>query len=154
MAEALAVAASVIAVIQISGKVGKLCFQYTQDVRGAKDHIFRLQKEVDQIKDVLVEVNKLLTGPNGPALKASQKLKRSLDDCQTQLKDVELRLAVGVQRKELRRFGFRSLKWPFKKEEVDRTLGNLGRCRDTFSLALHVDGMYENWSPQLHRVFR
>ena len=142
MAEALGIAASIITVVDVSTKVGKLCFQYYQGVKGAKDDIARLRKETTQINDVLTEVKGLLTGPDGAALKSSQKLKVALDECQVQLTEIETRLGTGIQRKEMSRFGWRSLKWPFITGEVNKVIDNLGNCRGTFLLALHADGLY------------
>ena len=142
MAEALGVAASIITVVDVSAKIGKLCYQYYQEVKAAKDDIARLRKEAAQINDVLTEVKGLLTGPDGAALKSSQKLKAALHECQIQLTEVETRLSTGIQRKEMSRFGWRSLKWPFITGEVNKVIDNLGNCRGTFLLALHADGLY------------
>ena len=149
MAEALGVAASIITLVDVSAKVGKLCFQYYQGVKSAKDDIARLRKEATQINDVLTEVQGLLTGPDGAVLKSSQKLKAALDECKTQLTVIETRLGTGIQRKEMGRFGWRSLKWPFLTDEVNRVIDNLINCRGTFLLALHADGLYA----YLHTIF-
>jgi phage host-nuclease inhibitor protein Gam len=87
--EGLGVAANVIAVIDLSAKVASLCFQYLTAVKDAKKDIERLQAEVGQVGDILREVQRLLHGPDGARLSASQTLCNSLKDCSLQLKELE-----------------------------------------------------------------
>jgi len=137
--EGLGAAASVIAVIDMSAKVASLCFQYSVAVKDAKEDIERLEREVKSIKSILEDVKRLLRGPDSAQLSASQKLLASLQDCFLQLKEMDARLEPGKARKAMSRVGWRALKWPFKRKDVEKIINNLGRCKQTFSLALQVD---------------
>jgi hypothetical protein len=46
-------AASVIAVVDVSAKVASLCYQYSIEVKHAKDDIERLHQKVNEIKNIL-----------------------------------------------------------------------------------------------------
>ena len=56
MAEALGLAASVIAVIDLSAKVAAQCSEYYANVKNARDDIGRLQRETQQLKATLEQV--------------------------------------------------------------------------------------------------
>jgi hypothetical protein len=58
MAEALGLAASVIAVVQLSAKVASLCVEYYTNVKNARDDIIRLQREADGLKVTLKQVRR------------------------------------------------------------------------------------------------
>jgi len=60
--EALGVAASVIAAVQISKEILSLCAQYALDVKDAKTDIDRLRNKVATVRDVLNGVKYLVEG--------------------------------------------------------------------------------------------
>jgi hypothetical protein len=138
MAEALGLAASVIAIIELSAKVASLCFEYYNNVKNARDDIARLQREADRLKDTLKQIQSLLNGPNGAKLRASQNLHNGVADCLLQLADLETKLEPGKRHRVMRHFGGRALKWPFKNEEVEGIVKDLGRCKEMISLGLQV----------------
>jgi len=137
--EGLGVAANVIAVIDLSAQVALLCFQYLTAVKDAKKDIERLQAEVSKIGDILREVQRLLHGPDGARLSASQQLCNSLKDCFLQLEKLEDQLAPGKARKAMSHFGLRALRWPFKTKDVEKIVTSLERCKQTFMVAIQVD---------------
>jgi len=134
-------AASVIAVIDMSARVSSLCFQYYTNVGNARDDIARLRKQADGLMAIVKHLQPLLDGPNGAKFETSQNLRDALDDCLSQLAELEKKLDPGKARKAMRRIGIRALKWPFKSNEVEIIVKSLGRCMDAISLGLQVDQM-------------
>ncbi|KAJ4030296.1 hypothetical protein NW756_010176 [Fusarium oxysporum] len=139
MAEALGVASSVIAVVDLSAKVFSLCFQYSREVKNAQDDIERLRKEVVAFQDTTEKLKALLEEPRGRELKASQQLLSSIEDGHSTLGQLEHRLRPSTRRKAMSRFGMRALKWPFESKDVEGAIQNLERCRGSISLALNID---------------
>ncbi|KAK7575246.1 hypothetical protein V3481_017210 [Fusarium oxysporum f. sp. vasinfectum] len=139
MAEALGVASSVIAVVDLSAKVFFLCLQYSREVKNAKDDIERLRKEVAGFQDTTKELKALLEGPRGKELKTSQQLVSAIEDGHSTLGKVEQRLRPSTGRKVMSRFGMRALRWPFESKDVEGAIQNLERCRENISLALNID---------------
>ena len=137
--EGLGVAASVIAVVELSAKVASLCLQYCKDVKHAKDDIIRLRKQVIDLENVSASVAQLLDGPNGPKLKASQHLRAAMLECRIQLEWLHNTLTPKTARQAMSRLGLPSLKWPFQRKETDKIVQGLGRCNQSMSLALQVD---------------
>ncbi|KAK3192426.1 hypothetical protein K4F52_001639 [Lecanicillium sp. MT-2017a] len=137
--EGLSVAASVIAVVELSAKVASLCLQYSKDVKHAKDNIVRLRLQVTDLGYASASVQQLLDGPNGSSLKASQQLLVAIRDGESQLQELHKTLCPRNARQALSRQGLRSLKWPFQSKDIEKIVQDLGRCTQTISLALQVD---------------
>ncbi|KAG5746088.1 hypothetical protein H9Q70_011222 [Fusarium xylarioides] len=139
MAEALGVASSVFAVVELPTKVFSLCLQYSREVKNAKGDIERLREEVATFQTTAKELQTLVEGPRGKELKVSQQLTSAIEDGCSRLEDLEKRLQPSTGRKTIRRIGIRALKWPFESNEVKETIEDLGRCRGTISFALSID---------------
>ena len=137
----LELAASVIAVIDLSAKVASLCFQYSTDVKNASKDIERLRGEATNLKTALEGVRRLLEGPNGSRLSASREFLHVLGKCLSHLKTLEKKLEPGKTHRAIGRIGVR-LAWPFKGNDFESIIENLGRCREVISLGLQVDQTY------------
>jgi len=135
-------AASIIAVIDLSAKVGSLCFRYYREVVSAREGVASLQIEIGSLHNVFKRLDTLLQRPDSANLSARPDISRALDDCLDQLNILNKRLDLGKTHKTLSRFGIRALKWPFESKEVEKIIANLERCKQTISLAFHVDQTY------------
>jgi hypothetical protein len=142
MAEALGLAASVIAVIDLSAKVASRCSEYYANVKNARDDIERLQGEAQRMKETLEQAQSLCNGPNCAKLQALQTLRDGVKDCRIQLAQLETKLEPRTSQKVMSRCGIRALKWPFRSAEVDGIMEKLGRCRDNISFNLLIDQAY------------
>ena len=141
MAEALGLAASLIAVIDLSAKVASQCSKYYANVKNARDDIKRLQEEIERLKATLGQVQSLCDGLNGVKLQSSQNLRDGVKDCKKQLAQLETKLEPR-RYKLMSRFGRRSLTWPFKSNEVEGIMKILRKCKDSISLSLQVSQAY------------
>ena len=137
--EGLGIAASVIAVIELSAKIFSVCVEYSRTVKDATKDISRLQGELKSLQDVLEKIKQLLDGPNGSRLSASLLLSETLKGCLSQLQTLQSRLSPSIPRKYIGRIGLRALKWPFETKEADKIVRQLERCKQSISLALQVD---------------
>ena len=139
MTEGLGVAASAIAVIELTAKVASLCLDYSNSVKGARDDIDRLRAETLKLQHASQSVKELLDGPHGARLQATQQLKTTLAESQLRLEQLEKELTPNPLSKRMKRFGFRALKWPFKSQDVEKAIQNLMGFEQTISLSLQVD---------------
>ena len=139
MAEAIGVAGSVIAVVELSAKVASLCLQYSKDVKHAKGDILRLRRQVNDLGNVVDSVQQLLDGPGGQRLRSSQNLLVAVQDGRSQLQGLLETLRRTAGREAMSRLSLRSLKWPFQSKDAEQIVQDLGRCTQTISLALQVD---------------
>lgn len=137
--EGLGVVANVIAVVDLSVKVASLCLQYAKDVRNAAADIERLHKEVTNLRRTSQDVQSLLKSPNGKKLEKSRNLDDALGRSLLRLAELKERLKPSTTYKAMSRIGFRALKWPFNRNEVEQLLQEFRRCTQTISLTLQVD---------------
>jgi DNA-binding transcriptional MerR regulator len=139
MAEAVGLAASIIAIVELSAKVGKLCVQYSAAAGHARADITRLQSRLKDLNVCLEAAERLLEDPKNSKLATSQSLVDSLNACKRELSEVQDRLDPGSARKAMRRFGLRALKWPFDSKEMNTVVSNLEHYKQTITLCLQVD---------------
>lgn len=137
--EGLGVAASVIAVVELSAKIASLCFQYSLAVKDAKADIERLGGEINSVADLLRDVGKLIQSPENSQLLTSQKLCGALEHCLSQLSQLNAKLNPTKTRKTMSRLGVRSLKWPFESKGVEKVINDVEKCKQRISIALQVD---------------
>ena len=144
--DGLSAAASIIAVVQISEEVVSRSSRYYKAVKNAKSDIDSLLKELSGLKTVIERVQQLLKGPNGARLWTSQPLHDGLEGCSLKLQELEKKLKEklnpGMDGKIMSRIGFRALKWPFEREEVDSIIQTIKQYRDMLYDSLNVDRTY------------
>ncbi|KAH7187155.1 hypothetical protein DER44DRAFT_176620 [Fusarium oxysporum] len=136
MAEALGVASSVIAVVDLSTKVINWCVRYAQDVSHASEDKKRLAEEVTRLNLASVNARDLLDGPHGSRLKASRALYLATVNSQSQLRRIESRLVGGSGQGKL---SFEALKWPFKSKDVESVIQDVHQCTEAIYSALEID---------------
>ncbi|KAI8633781.1 WD40-repeat-containing domain protein [Xylariaceae sp. FL1651] len=139
MAEAFGVAASALAVAELSTKIISQCLQYSQDVKHAKDDIARVRKEVTNLSTVMERLHDLLDSPHGARLQTSQEVRDALVDGRSQLENLHDKLAPSKIRQAMKQFGLRALKWPFDSKEVEKIIHKLARCMQPVTTALQID---------------
>jgi hypothetical protein len=136
--EALGVAASIIAVVQIAEKILTLCGKYSLGAKDAKTDIERLSNEITALRNVLTIVKDLAQGPNAAKLPALNTLPGAIDQCSAELVDLISCLDPGKRRQLMNNLGLR-LTWPFKSEDVNKRIAALERSKATINLALNTD---------------
>jgi len=142
MAEALGVAASVIAVIDLSAYVASWCSEYYANVENASHDIERFRRETQRLKETLEQVQSLCDGPNSAKLHASQTLRDRVEDCGIQLAQLATKLKPQTAQIVMHRFGIGALIWSFRSHEVDTIMKKLGNCRYNISFSFQDDQAY------------
>ncbi|KAF5633987.1 kinesin light chain [Fusarium tjaetaba] len=139
MAEAVGLTASIIAIVELSAKIGKLCVQYSTEAGNARTEISRLENRLKDLNACLEAAQRLLDDPKNTALATARSLVDSLNACKRELSEVQDKLDPGSARKAMRRFGLRALKWPFDSKEISTVTSNLEHYKQTITLCLQVD---------------
>jgi hypothetical protein len=146
----LSAAASIIAVVQISGKVFQLCQTYYLEVKEARKDIQRLRGELTFLQDVLANVADLAAedqdSANASTLGLLNQPDGPLQQCQRDLEGLVAKLDPGdekdgARKGKMKQFGWRALKWPFSSKDVDKLLTTIGRHKATFNLALTANNV-------------
>jgi hypothetical protein len=146
--DALSSAASVIALIQLTGTLAEICGGYIQEVKKARVEIFTLQQAITGLRHTLQDLLKLLQSDNKMALPTSSRLASNITNCLSNLQALEVKLDSGKGRKLMRKAGLRALKWPLKRAEVEGAIQNLERYKTSFLFSLQVDHTYGVYQTQ------
>ncbi|KAF9886658.1 carbamoyl-phosphate synthase (glutamine-hydrolyzing) cpa2 [Aspergillus nanangensis] len=132
-------AASVIAVIQITGAITQICGSYISKVKEARQDILRLQEEIDALSQTLKSLEKLLHNQNSTKPGTSQNLVDNVAKCSSTLTRVRDRINPEATQTPMRKWGLRALKWPMKSEETMKFISEIERYKTLFGLSLLVD---------------
>jgi SMC interacting uncharacterized protein involved in chromosome segregation len=140
--DGLSSAASVIAVVQVTGSLVKLCGGYIQEVRNAREEILTLQRAITSLQDTLQDLQNNLQENKAKGLYTSSRLPSDITACLSDLQALEARLDPGKGKTLMRKIGLRALKWPLERTEVEGLTQNLERYKSSFLLSLQVDQTY------------
>ncbi|CAI7644813.1 unnamed protein product [Penicillium crustosum] len=132
-------AASVIAVIQLTGAILQICGRYLNNVKSARQDIQRFQEKVAALSQVLHSLDELILGSDGNKLTATQDLVDNIAKCSSALTNLKERINPETTQKQMRKWGLRALKWPLARSEVDFAIMELESYKTTFALSLQVD---------------
>ncbi|KAK6342388.1 hypothetical protein TWF718_007789 [Orbilia javanica] len=136
--EAVGAAASIIAIIDLTAKLAKLCKGYIGDVKNAESDQLALYDRILATEKLVKEVDILIKGPDKGKLESSADLEDALARCRKILKELEEKLKPKSTKTRFKRF-VRILKWPLNKGEIDRVVGNLKELEGAIQLAIKLD---------------
>lgn len=131
-------AASIIAIVDISAKVITLCSKYASAVANAQDDITHLDRQVKGLKATLEHAKSLIERANN-SLQASHQLLDQLEGCRNELAHLQARLELGRTHKTMQRLGLRALQWPLNRDGVSAIISNLDRYQRTIMDGLQID---------------
>ncbi|CAI7609840.1 unnamed protein product, partial [Penicillium glandicola] len=132
-------AASVIAVIQLTGSILQICGKYLNNVKNAKQDIQRFQEKVAALSQVLHSLDELIRGSDGNKLTATQDLIHNIAKCSSALTNLKEKINPETTQRHMRKWGLRAFKWPLARSEVDFAIMELESYKTTFTLSLQVD---------------
>jgi hypothetical protein len=142
MAEALGTASALIAIIQISGSIISLCYQYRQGIKDGPRDAQRILQNVLNVRDLIERVLQMseddtTAGPDYlPSLKKLEVADGIFSQCHAVLAELETLLSEPVsQWRQLRR----RLIWPLKQDDVNKALSSLREVKSVIDLALTAD---------------
>ncbi|CAI7597639.1 unnamed protein product [Penicillium pancosmium] len=136
--DGLSSAASIIAVIQLTGSIVNVCRGYIQEVKDARDDIITLHQTVAGLEAILQELKEIPHDSRERKLSTSS-LADNISGCFSCLGALEEKIDPGRGKRMMKRLGIRALKWPLKRKEVDKIIINLERYKSFFTLSLLVD---------------
>jgi hypothetical protein len=137
MADALGIAASIIALLQASGAV----VQYLKSSKDANKDIQALKIEVINVRGLLYSLKDLLPEPEADEVSLLPVFESlgSLDGPLKQFEIILTELSLRLKPKEGLKKTTQVLSWHFKKDEIKNLIGTVERYKTLFSLALQND---------------
>ncbi|KAF3284163.1 hypothetical protein TWF970_011382 [Orbilia oligospora] len=137
--EAVGAAASIIAIIELAGKLTKLFARYIGDIKNAESDQLALHDRILATAKLAEEVDKLIHGPDKDKLGSLGELEKALAECQNIFQNLQQKLKPRGKAR-VGRF-FVHLKWPLDKIEIERVVENLKKLEDTIHSALKIDSL-------------
>lgn len=134
-------AASVIAVVQLTGTIAQICGKYLNNVKNAKQDIQRFQEKTIALAQVLQSLDELLHRSNGIELTATKSLVDNIATCYSALTKLKEKIDPETTQGHMRKWGLRAFKWPLTRSELDDALNEIEGYKTTFSFSLQVDQM-------------
>jgi hypothetical protein len=133
MAEVLALASAIIAIIQITAKITNLAYQYINDIQKAPEAIKIFLDEIQSLTHVLNLLEEYRK--KSPHLSAIQILERPLNECVMEMnmlaKKLEPKNSASWWKRNIVRW-----KWPLKDREMSEYLERIERFKSTITLAI------------------
>lgn len=80
---------------------------------------FELQRSIAGLQWTVQDLQKKLQSNDGKALPTSSRLAINITDCLSYFHALQARLDPGKGKELMRKVGFRALKWPLKRTEVE-----------------------------------
>ena len=153
MAEGIGLAASVIAVLQITNSVISVCYDYTAAAQGASWELPQIRAELDSLRTVLQTLEPLAkqaelanaTGTRTSTLALLCGTEGVLEKCLRELKRLDEKLkspswsdGYGPKRKAV----IQVLRWPLQKADTEKALKHIGRYKDILATAVAGDELF------------
>ena len=137
--EALGGAASVIAVVQLAGKVWSICWKYYSDVKDARSDIERLMKIINAIQLMFQQLQELAKGLEATKLMSFKPLIENIpSEMKKELDQLVKKLDSGnANNSIMKTFGRRALKWPLQKDDVEKTVQFVERHKSTLNTVIN-----------------
>ncbi|KAK6544815.1 hypothetical protein TWF694_001498 [Orbilia ellipsospora] len=161
--EAVGGIASIVALVEVTGKIGLLCGKYVKAVQGAEADVERIAKEAKSFGDLLRKTEEILKGPFGFKLEATEALKDTFSESKKALERLKTKLDEGVDGaatstklsfwKRKPKLRSKDLKWPFKKQEVENIVRELSSLQSKITSALSIDNTSMTANRNLNETF-
>jgi len=136
----LSITASAIAVLQISGAIINVCYDYRSRVKSSAKDASRIVNELNGLRSVIESLFEILEDESEHTSKRSALRELASIDGPLKTCEVELR---ALEKKLEPKEGWRALKaamfWPLKESDVKSVLQNIDTTKSTVQLALAAD---------------
>lgn len=131
MADGLSLAASIIAVIDITAKVVSGSYGYISSVVRAPDDLKKLVNELQSFTTVLITLQ--ICAHDNPGSAALQQLDNPLLECMLEMKKFQAKLASNKDKWWAR------LKWSFGEKETLDFTSRIERLKSSFNVAINAE---------------
>ncbi|KAL2676526.1 hypothetical protein Neosp_010287 [[Neocosmospora] mangrovei] len=138
MANNAELAATIAAIIDLSEQVATLCLEFSAADKNSSD-IAKLQSCIKALGTALKSTQKVVESHSSQNLVVSQETLDVIDSCRKSVSTIKSSLEKNIGKNVPRRFGVRSLKWPWNSDQVDTLILKLDRYEQVITLGLEPD---------------
>jgi hypothetical protein len=143
MIEPIGLVGTLIAIVQISGKLVSLCYDYHNGVKGAPREISQCLGEVTDVRNVvetLLKIAGTATNADLPTIQSMNEPASPLRQCLTELLNLKALLKPDKTTTDTNsKLNSINLLWPLRRTEVKKRLDAIARIKATLQLAVSAD---------------
>lgn len=132
---------TIIAVVVTTAQVLSLLTKYYQGVQNARTDVELMVSEIQSFQHVLEKIQELLNSSNKMKLSTSSSQVTAIVQSMSTLEKLKDKLDPSHGKRMMKRVGFRALRWPLTKKEVNEYITHLDRCKGTLNLVFEADHM-------------
>lgn len=133
--EVVGAAASIVALLQLTGKVASIGYSYTTGVKRAPKDVRELLNELNSLTIVLDNLQDYVdANPQSPTLQKLGAVGGPLLECINELEELRRQLETTDSSGFIAR-----CKWPLKEKETTQSILKIERYKSMFTLALNVN---------------
>lgn len=144
MAEAIALASGIAALLTLVGELVDISLKYSRHVRQSSKDIKLYLSELSTLRKILVELDTLAHTPKYAALWAERGFSiltnNGINDCREELETHLKRLSETAGRRGANA-AFNRLLWPFRMGETQKLVDTLHRHQSNFQASLSLHGL-------------
>lgn len=151
MAEVLAVVASVIAVIQITGKVANICKYYIESVQGCPSQLRAILLETSMLRTLFKTLKLLLDSKSiSESFRSLAGKDGPIEGCKTSMVELDKlfpedatqrQSQQGRKKKRKLTVTLAALAWPFKEKQAKILLEEISHYKTTISLFITTESL-------------
>ena len=151
MAEVVAAASSVIAIIQITDRIAGLCKFYIETVNDVASDLRLILLEVSTLKTIFENLDFLMTHKCGvsTAMSTLSGKDGAIEGCRRSITELEKLFPSGwkhaagqnTSKKQRVKATWAALAWPLKESKARKLLDEIMRYRTTITLAITTDSV-------------
>ncbi|KAI5814639.1 hypothetical protein BZA77DRAFT_356429 [Pyronema omphalodes] len=138
----LSIAAAIAGFLSLAGQIATMLKSYVGEVQSAPDEVQGLLSEITALRQVLRDFMMLLGKDdlNGRKFESNSVLVKAIEACQYQLEELRGRLAGLTGDSSNRKLPgwVTRMKWPLKKDEIQRTMVSLQRFAQIFQFSMVI----------------
>ncbi|KAL4907789.1 hypothetical protein BDW74DRAFT_112644 [Aspergillus multicolor] len=142
MADPLSIAASIAGLIALTEELFQIICKFSREAKDARKDISSLSSEIRSLSVLLYDLSLLARSFEDDRLDTFFRL-HHVNACRQTVQDAKTRLqkvAAGMSGRRSRAIVTR-LKWPYTSEDVTKLVEEIGRHKETMTLALSADSM-------------
>ncbi|KAG8156758.1 hypothetical protein KVR01_013363 [Diaporthe batatas] len=146
MAEALGLASSIVALVQLSASVYSATSKFCREAKDAKSKINALATQIRNLSGVLQSLSLLASAPlfDDFGVSGTDFRNTYIESCHSTLHKIKRKLEKAewdIETGGNRKLITRSLKWPFSSQETNELVAELSQHQNVLQLALSADTM-------------
>ena len=130
---------TIIAVATTATTILSILSNYVQDVKNAREDVERLLKQIEDIRSLLLRIEKIAKSPGSAKLPALDTALTAIKQTFSDIQELIEKAKPKKSKRLMNKIALQALKWPFTKEQIANHITRLESEKVSLILALQAD---------------